>query len=107
MMRPLMIQPSPERFPKISVQPSPVIACVGDVVTYSVTAASQTPVTYKWQVSLDGITWIDLTDTAPYSGSAFASLKINPSALALNNNLYRCVLENFSGSTISNAALLT
>jgi FtsP/CotA-like multicopper oxidase with cupredoxin domain len=110
MMRPLEILPSPLRLvlPQITVQPAPEFACAGDVITYSVTATSPKPITYNWQLSIDdGKTWTPLTDVAPYSGSATASLSITPATLPITGYKYRCILTNADGFTTSNPALLT
>jgi spore coat protein A, manganese oxidase len=108
MMRPLMIQPSFLRFPQITAQPVAAIVCAGDMVKYSVTATSDTPITYKWQLSTDaGVTWTDLTNTAPYTGIATSTLSVNPAALPQNSYQFRCTLTNIDGVTISNGALLT
>ncbi len=108
MMRPLMIKPSILRYPQITAQPAAVIACVGDAVTYSVTATSATPIAYQWQLSLDaGVTWTNLVDGVPYSGTLTSSLGIAPAAIPLSAGMYRCVLTNIDGITNSNAALLS
>ena len=108
MMRPLPIAPSPLRYPQIGTQPSPAVACVNDAVSFSVAATSATTILYKWQVSNDqGATFTDLTNTPPYSGALSSSLKISPATLPLSGKLYRCILNNFSGETISVSALLT
>ncbi len=108
MMRPLMIQPSVLRYPQITDQPDPVIACTGDIVTYSVAATSDTKISYQWQVSTDaGATWTNILNSAPYSGALTSSLKISPSAPLLTTYQYHCNLTNVDGTTVSNAALLT
>jgi len=108
MMRPLMIQPSPMRFPQITVQPSAIMACIGNPANVAVTAKSATPITYQWQVSKDaGVTFTNLTDASPYTGVSTSSLKIDPVATILINYLYRVVLTNDDGVTTSNAVLLT
>ncbi len=108
MMRPLMIQPSPLRFPQITVQPLPVIACTGDAVAYSVTATSATPITYQWQISGDaGVTWTNIVNGAPYSGALTSSLSISPADLSLTGKMYRCILTNIDGIAFSNEVLMT
>jgi FtsP/CotA-like multicopper oxidase with cupredoxin domain len=108
MMRPLPIAPSALRFPQITSQPAAVVACVGDIVTYSVTATSATSITYKWQVSTDGgTTWNDLSNGSHVSGVSTSTLVITPADLTLSTNMYRCLLSNIDGETVSNAALLS
>jgi FtsP/CotA-like multicopper oxidase with cupredoxin domain len=108
MMRPLIIRPSALRYPQITGQPASVLACVGDIVTYSVTATSATTISYIWQVSTNGgSTWTDLTNSGPYTGVTTSTLRIAPATLSLTTNLYHCVLTNIDGVVTTNAALLT
>ncbi|MEI6680171.1 MAG: multicopper oxidase domain-containing protein, partial [Mariniphaga sp.] len=107
MMRPLVIMPNSIRFPQISAQPAPVMACDGQAGIFSVKATSVTPITYQWEVSPDGVTFTKLADGPSYSGAKTASLKIQPAILSLSTTLYRVVLTNIDGVTTSNAALLT
>ena len=107
MMRPLIIMPNSIRFPQISAQPAPVMACDGQAGIFSVKATSVTPITYQWEVSPDGVKFTKLADGTSYSGATTSSLKIQPAVLSLSTTLYRVVLTNIDGATISNAALLT
>jgi|GEM_PF-701187 spore coat protein A, manganese oxidase len=106
MMRPLMVQPSPERFPKVTVPPSVVIACAGDNTHQSVTATSDSPITYQWQSSSDGTSWADLPEAVPYSGTKTSTLTLSNVTLPLNNSLFRVLLDNIDGQTASNAGSL-
>jgi len=46
-------------------------------------------------VSTDGgSTWTNLTDTAPYSGTATGTLTITGATTALNSDQFRCVVSN-------------
>jgi spore coat protein A, manganese oxidase len=107
MMRGLPILPSTLRMPQILIQPLPIVACVGDNVTFSVSATGMTAVSYQWQILVPGGTWTNLSDGGSYSGSTGSVLTINPSALSLSGNYYRCELTNSSGVIISDAGLLT
>lgn len=106
MMRPLVILPSPLRFPQITTQPVSRVACLADALSFSVAATSATTITYQWQVSTDGITWTPLIDDLVYTGSLAATLNIIP-AVALTGSQYRCLLTNIDGTTTSNAVTLT
>jgi len=108
MMRPLLIAPSPLRYPQITVQPASVDACFLGIAGFSVAATSATDIVYQWQISTDnGVTWTNMTDIAPYSGTLTSSLTVNPVAYGFQNNLYRVLLTNFDGTTISNPASMT
>lgn len=107
MMRMYMVMPSMERYPQITAQPVALTSCVGDVSVFSVSATSETAISYKWQVSTDGgTTWTDLVNNATYSNVTTASLNIN-ATLALSTYQYRVVLTNIDGVTTSNAATFT
>jgi hypothetical protein len=89
----------------ITTQPVNTSACAGTNTSFNVVATSVT--SYKWQISTDGgLTFADLTNTAPYSGVSTATLTITNATAALNNNQYRVLLNN-SCTVTSNAATLT
>lgn len=69
-------------------QPTDQSVCEGATATFSAGTAG-TAVTYQWQISSDnGTTFTDL------NGETNAILQINNVMLAMNNNLYRVVLNN-------------
>jgi len=108
MMRPLMIKPSILRYPQITAQPQPVVSCIANTETFTVTATSDTEISYKWQVSTNsGVDWTDLSNATPYSGVFTNTLTINPINALLTTYRYRALLTNVDGTTTSNAALLT
>jgi len=108
MMRPLVIQPSALRYPQITAQPQPLVTCIGSTETISVTATSDTDISYLWQVSTDGGTeWNDLSNVAPYTGVLTSSLHISPITLLMSGLRYRAKLTNIDGVTTSNATSLT
>lgn len=110
MMRPMPIIPNPSRFPQISTQPVPYVACAGDVATFSVVASSATAMTYQWQVNVNGVNpWTNITNGAPspYSNATTATLRISPATSGLTTNQYRCIITNVDGSTTSSEVALT
>ena len=95
--------------PAITEQPERKVTTPGTTVTFT-TAASGTPTpTYQWQGSTNGgSTWANLTDTAPYGGTATGTLTITGAAFSMNGYQYRCVATNgVSPAATSNAATLT
>lgn len=94
--------------PAITVQPTNVSSCAGNLATFSVTATG-TGLTYQWQESTNGGgTWNNLTNVAPYSNVTTATLSINPTALGMNTYQYRCIVTGTCPSAAtSNAAILT
>jgi len=79
--------------PKVTGNPSNVTTCSLTSATFTVTGTG-TALTYQWQVSTDnGLTWTNLTNTAPYSNVTTATLTINPVTVAMNGYRYRAVLS--------------
>ena len=94
--------------PAVTAQPANTSACSGTAVTFTVTATG-TGISYQWQESTNGgVSYINLSNTAPYSGVATPSLTINPVSAAMNNNRYRCVISGICAPAAnSNGAILT
>jgi Fungalysin metallopeptidase (M36)/PA domain/Ig-like domain CHU_C associated len=88
--------------PVITTQPTATTVCAGANVTFT-SAASGTGVTYNWEVSTNGgTTWVSVTPAATTT-----TLTLNAVTTAMNNNRYRMVATNGSGSAPSNGAILT
>lgn len=95
--------------PVITTQSVNTIVCAPQTATFSVTATG-TGLTYQWQVSAVGCAgpWTNLPNAAPYSGVLTATLTINPTAAAMNNQVYRCVVAGTCTPSVnSNCAILT
>jgi len=90
----------------ITTQPTDIVGCTGSAAVFSVTATGSS-ITYQWQVSVAGAPFVDLTNTAPYSGVTTNTLTINP-ATGLNGNRYRLNASGApcGGIITSNTALL-
>lgn len=81
----------------ITTQPENSYSTVGATAVFTV-AAEGDRVTYQWQYSTDdGKTWSNVS-----SGTA-ASLRVSAQASA-NGNLYRCVVKDFMGHTVTSQA---
>jgi uncharacterized repeat protein (TIGR01451 family) len=96
--------------PTVSVPPVNAQVCVNTSASFNVIAVASSAITYLWQVSTDaGVTWTALTNAAPYSGVNTANLTINPSAIGLNNNRYRCFMTTVdcTAGISSNPAVLS
>ncbi|MBL0201671.1 MAG: M36 family metallopeptidase [Chitinophagaceae bacterium] len=80
--------------PTINQQPVDVTTCAGSSVTYTCVGTATGGVTYQWQLSTTGIggTYSNLANGAPYSGVTTSTLTVNPTAVGLNGNYYRCVV---------------
>jgi len=91
----------------ISSQPANVTVCAPAATSFSVTASGSS-LTYQWQLSTDGgVTWNNLSNVAPYSNVTTSTLNISPTAIGLNGNQYRCVVNSTCSPLNSNAAVLT
>ena len=64
---------------------------------------------YQWEVSIDGISWISVTDDIFYSGGLTSTLQITNTPLTYNNNLYRVNLNRIGNAcaVVSNVVVLT
>ncbi|HMU47554.1 MAG TPA: choice-of-anchor J domain-containing protein [Chitinophagaceae bacterium] len=85
------------------VSPTNKSVCVGGNTSFSV-SASGGPITYQWQVSVDGgVTWSNI------AGATTTTLNLTGVTQLMNNNRYRAVLTAAPcvGSTTSGVAVLT
>jgi len=94
--------------PVITTNPAYTSACVGSTATFSVSATG-TGLTYQWQIYDFSIgNFVNMTNTAPYSGVNTATLTINPVSTAVNFTYYRCVVSGTcTPSATSGYAMLT
>jgi sugar lactone lactonase YvrE len=95
--------------PAFSTQPSNLAVNVGTNASFTAQATGSPAPTYQWQLSTDGgNTWTNLTDTAPYSGTATGTMTVTAPTTVLNGYEYRCVASNGIGPEVaSSAATLT
>ena len=92
--------------PSITAQPSNSTICAGSNASFAITATG-TSLTYQWQVN-PGTGFVNLSNTAPYSGVTTDTLKITAATVALNNYQYQCVIAGTCApARISNSATLT
>ena len=88
-------------------QPVASVVCAGSNVSFGVSALGST-ITYQWQVSINGGAFVNLTNTAPYSGVNTNQLTVTGTTTNLSNNVYRVVVAGVPcGSVNSNPAKLT
>jgi len=96
--------------PTINQQPVNASVCAGSSATFTCVGTAVGGVTYQWQISTTGIggPYTNLANGAPYSGVTLSTLTINPTAVGLNGNYYRCVVTGTCApNATSNPALLT
>jgi hypothetical protein len=85
--------------PTITQQPTNQTVNAGDSATFSVTAAGTDPLSYQWQMLVNG-TWVDI------SGATSPTFTIS-SAQASDAGQYWVVVSNSGGSATSNTVSLT
>lgn len=89
----------------VSTNPSNVTIANGANTSFSVTGTNVG--TYQWQVDT-GSGFNDISNGAPYSNVATATLNITGATFAMNGYQYRCVLSNAPCTpATSNVAILT
>jgi hypothetical protein len=87
--------------PAITVQPAAQSVNAPDPASFSITASGTAP-NYQWQRSTDGgATWADI------AGATAATYNTGATITAMNDQRYRVVVGNASGSVTSFAAVLT
>jgi hypothetical protein len=93
--------------PAITSNPSPIAICSGGNTTFSVTASNATA--YKWLVDDgQGGGFIDVPNSAPYSGITTSTLTITGAPAGFNGYIYRAVASGTcTPPATSNSATLT
>jgi hypothetical protein len=89
----------------ISSSPSPISACEGAAVSFSVTAAG-TGITYQWQEDA-GSGFTDLTEGGIYTHVTSPSLDLSDILTAMDGRKYQVVVSTACRSISSSEALLT
>jgi hypothetical protein len=91
----------------ITSQPQNVSSCAGSSTSFSVVATGST-ITYQWQVSINGGPFVNVTNTAPFSGATTATLNISPISTALSGYVFHVIVSGVPcGAVTSNNATLT
>jgi hypothetical protein len=95
--------------PTFTTQPTSQTVTPGGNASFTATVSGTPTPVLKWQMSTNGgSTWTNLSDTAPYSGSATGTLTITGATTAMNSNEYQCLASNSVQSNVaSNVVTLT
>lgn len=89
-------------------QPVNTSACLAGSTTFTVGANGTGTLTYQWQESTDGgTTWSNVSASGIYSGVNTVTLALSNINSGMNGYRYQCVVTDASGSSTSNAAILT
>ncbi len=95
--------------PAITGQPTASAVCGAATTSFSIIATG-TGLTYQWQVSIAGCAgpFVNIANSAPYSGINTPTLTINPTSQAMSGLSYRCVVNGTcTPSATSNCVILT
>jgi hypothetical protein len=79
--------------PDITMQPHDSLICDGGNASFNI-AATGTATTYQWQVNA-GSGYINLTNNAPYTGTATNTLLITGGQASMHNYTYRCIVSGY------------
>ena len=94
--------------PTIGTQPQNTSIAVSSTTTFSVSTTASSPPAFLWQrLPAGSTTWSALANTNTYAGVTTATLTVRTATLAMNGDLFRCVLTNGTTSVTSAAAVLT
>jgi Domain of unknown function (DUF4214)/Immunoglobulin domain len=76
----------------IAPQAADQAVMAGSNASFTAAVTGDLAPTVRWQVSTDGgTTWMNLTETAPYGGTATGTLTITGATTAMNGYEFRCV----------------
>ena len=91
----------------INLQPISQITC--DLEETIFTIETNVIDSYQWQVSTDGINWINITNNSTYSNATTNKLTISSTPISFQNNKYRVALGKIGNSCglISDEVILT
>lgn len=74
----------------ITTQPTPVTICESQSATFTVALNNTTGATYQWKILTGSGNWVNVTNSAPYSGATTPTLTITNAPTSLNGNQYYC-----------------
>jgi len=93
--------------PVFAQMPQTTALIAGQPAIFTAVVNSQPAATFQWQRQAGGFgVFIDVTDGAPYSGTATGTLTITPASGGMNGDRFRLVATNAAGATTSEAAAL-
>ena len=90
----------------LTSQPSSTIICEGETTLFSVALANASGFSFQWKMLNAAGTWINVPNTAPYSGAGTAILTISAAPLNLDDSQYYCAVTSSTGTIVSIAGQL-
>ncbi|MFI0490234.1 T9SS type B sorting domain-containing protein [Flavobacterium sp.] len=82
----------------IVITTQPIVSPTCELQTATITLADNGGSTYQWQVSINGSTWNDIPNNAPYSGATTNTLLIKSVSSTINGYKYRVQLNKLGNS---------
>jgi hypothetical protein len=76
---------------------------IGASASFTIKDTLGTSATYQWQENA-GTGFVNLANTSPYSGVTTKTLNINPVAVGMHNNQYRCIRNSGTSCLDTSAA---
>ncbi|SCY60755.1 T9SS type B sorting domain-containing protein [Flavobacterium caeni] len=96
----------PVNNPPTVTSPVSQVICDTNAVVFNVSLANPSTYTYQWKmVDASGL-WVNVPNTAPFTGAQTATLTINPTPASLNESQYYCAITSPTTNSVSNAAQL-
>ena len=80
--------------PIITSQPVPSTVIANRATSFKVTATGSPTLTYQWQSSPDGISWVNVINNSTINGNNTATLAISNATLAMNGTQFQVVVNN-------------
>ncbi|WP_300492272.1 lamin tail domain-containing protein [Flavobacterium sp.] len=90
----------------ITTQPVQRTICEGQSATFTVAMSNPAGATYQWKLLNSAGNWVNVTNSAPYSGATTAVLTISNAPIGFNGNQYYCFVTTPSCQEHSYAATL-
>lgn len=87
---------------QITAEPQNVQKCAGQDASFTV-AASGSSISYQWQVSIGGGPFVNLTNTAPYSGVTTPTLTITNTTVNMDNYIFRAIVDGPPCGSVTSA----
>ena len=88
-------------------QPHDSSSCAGSDATFNVVATGST-ISYQWQMSVNGGPFVNVSNTAPFSGATTSTLTVSPLTTVLNGYVFQVIVSGVPcGSVTSSPATLT
>lgn len=94
-----------QTLPTILQEPSDTVGYLGEAATFHVGAVGAAPLSYLWEFSSDGTTFVPVVESLKHTGALSSALTIFDLANS-DQGFYRCIVVNGSGIAPTRSARL-